>query len=105
MRAWVSEAKKVPPCFDSSGKDGSGWVGFSCQAAKQWCTDPTDKLTPVNCPVTCGTCPSGLSGSVGLPSTNPPTPAPTLPPPPTECKDSDTYKDSYFGDTCASWIG
>jgi len=108
MRAWTSEAKKKPPCFDSSGPDGSGWIGFSCaKVPKAWCSDPP---TGANCPLRCGTCPGGVSGPAGDPlvpptPATPATPAPTPPPAPTGCEDSDTFKDPYFGDTCKSWKG
>jgi hypothetical protein len=107
MRAWVSEADKVPPCFDSDGPSGSGWVGFSCETAagKGWCTDSTDPNTKKNCPVACDTCPGGKSGSVDMATPEPKvvTAAPTKKPAPTTCEDDPEYKDPYFGDSCALW--
>merc|ERR1719428_742511 len=120
MRAWVSEAKTVPPCYDGAtsglkagGKDvlcnevKDGGFGNLCTSAK-W----KDKITKA-CPVTCGTCAGGTSGPVS-PSPAASNPAPSPPPPPgppdwgaapTTCTDHATYTDSSYGDSCAGWAG
>jgi cathepsin B len=119
-RAWVSQAKDTPPCFDG---DSSGLIGGSgpipCKdiqggAYGDLCDDPGWKPTVSKaCPVTCNACIGGKSGPVSpSPAATDPAPAPAPPPTPanpapapapTTCKDDDTYTDPYFGDDCKGW--
>lgn len=111
MRAWVTEAKRVPPCleWETGLFDGSG-NGIPCSKAKVWkLCDSADwgAVVKPNCPKTCGSCPTGTSGPVSpspAAEASSPTPAPP-PPPPDTCDDSTTYTDPYFGEACSFWNG
>lgn len=115
MRAWVSEAGKAPPCFDSSTSGlSSGGEKLGCAKIKEWglCTEPAwkEKMERA-CPKSCGACPGGKSGpQTPSPAATNPAPAPSPPPgppapgpAPTGCYDSETFKDPSFGDACADW--
>jgi len=119
MRAWVSEATTAPPCLegDSGLVGGSGPIpcsGIMGGAYGDLCTDSGwGQQMRRACPITCGSCPGGPTGTAAGPAPTPaptptttagPTPPTTTPAPaPTGCTDSSTYVDPYFGDSCAGW--
>lgn len=119
MRAWVSTAKKAPPCYDAKNTGLNGGSGpIPCTDAKtggfgDLCANAAwKKVVTSNCPVTCASCKGGATGPAPMPAPPPTTttttkkaatttPAPA--PAPTNCSDSSTYTDPYFGDDCKNW--